>query len=81
MNYNYHIVAQMIGILRVQKNMTQKELASKAGLARSHYAMIENGTKCASVETLWKIAEALGIRLSDLFRMIEDQTENNPNSE
>lgn len=73
MKYNHHIVAQTIGALRVQRNMSQKELALKAGLARSHYAMIESGAKHASVETLWKIADAFGIRLSELFRMIEDQ--------
>lgn len=73
MKYDHRIAAQTIGTLRVQRNMSQKELAIKAGLARSHYAMVESGTKCASVETLWKIADALGIRLSELFRMIEDQ--------
>ena len=52
MKYDHRIVAQMIGALRVQRNMSQKELALKAGLARSHYAMVESGAKCASVETL-----------------------------
>lgn len=36
--------------------------------------MIENGSKNASVSTLWRIASALGIRLSELIRMIEDET-------
>ena len=29
----------------------------------------------ANVDTLWRIAEALEIRLSDLFRWVEDEIE------
>ncbi|MBR3795149.1 MAG: hypothetical protein IKK34_03860 [Clostridia bacterium] len=37
--------------------------------------MIEIGSKSASVETLWRIAEALDMRMSDLMRMIEEEHE------
>ena len=37
--------------------------------------MIETGRKNASVETLWRIAEALGLRLSELLRMVEEESE------
>jgi transcriptional regulator with XRE-family HTH domain len=35
--------------------------------------MIETGTVNPTVETLWKISEALGIRLSDLFKRVEEE--------
>lgn len=44
-----------------------------AGVARSHLAMIENGSKNANVETLWRIAAALDMRMSELMRMVEDE--------
>lgn len=71
MKYDHRITGQVIGRLRVQHGLSQEELAQKAGIARSHLAMIENGKKSASVETLWKIAEALGIKLSYLLDVIE----------
>jgi len=73
MKYDHHIMAQVIGKLRVQKGMSQEAIAKNAQLARSHYAMIESGSKSASVETLWRIAQALEMRLSELIRMVEDQ--------
>ena len=71
MKYDHRITGQVIGRLRVQQGLSQEELAQKAGIARSHLAMIENGKKSASVETLWKIADALSIALSDIIRDIE----------
>jgi len=39
--------------------------------------MIENGDKQANFETLWKIANALDIRPSELVTLIEDEIERN----
>lgn len=74
MEYNFRITGQIIGVLRVQHQLSQEALSKKAGIARSHLAMIENGEKSASVETLWKIACGLDLRLSDLLRMVENST-------
>ena len=71
MKYDHRITGQVIGRLRVQHGLSQEELAQKAGIARSHLAMIENGKKSANVETLWKVAEALGMRLSELIIKVE----------
>ena len=73
MNYNSKITGQMIGILRSQRGMSQEVLSGLAGVACSHLAMIENGSKNANVDTLWRISSALGIRLSELMQMIEDE--------
>ena len=59
MTHNSKIAGQIIGKLRTER----------------HLAMIENGTKNATVETLWRIALALDIRLSELFGLIEKETE------
>ena len=54
--------------------MSQEVLSGLAGISRSHLAMIENGRKKANVETLWRIAAALDMPLSDLIRMVEEET-------
>lgn len=73
MKYDHRVTAQIMGMLRIQKGMSQESLASKAEMARSHYAMIESGAKRPDIETLWRIANALEIRLSDIIRMTEDR--------
>ena len=51
-------------------------LSGFTGIARTHLTMIENGTKQANFETLWKIALALDIRPSELVARIEEEIEN-----
>lgn len=76
MNYNSKITGQIIGRLRAQRGLSQEVLSGLAGIARSHLAMIENGDKNANMNTLWRIAQALGIRLSELIRLVEEELAN-----
>lgn len=75
MPYNSRIVGHVIRDLRRKKGWSQEVLSGLAGMARSHLSEIENGTKSANAETLWRISEALGIRMSEMIRMAEQQTE------
>ena len=73
MSYDHRITARIIHRLRRQRGMTQETLSGLAGISRSHLAEIESGRDKANVETLWRIAEALDLRLSALIRMVEDE--------
>ena len=73
MLYDSKVTGQVIGILRTQRGMSQEVLSGLAGIARSHLTMIENGSKNANVETLWRIAEALDMRLSELMGLVEEK--------
>ncbi|EKD86858.1 MAG: DNA-binding protein [uncultured bacterium] len=68
MNYNflYERLAKRIEQLRKEKGLTQEELAAKAGLHRAYFWDIENGRN-TSIKTAYKIARALGVKLSELF--------------
>ena len=55
--------------------MTQEVLSGLAAVSRSHLAEIETGHTNANVETLWKISEALGMKMSDLIQMVEQAIE------
>lgn len=74
MDYNSKIAGQVIGRLRQQRGWTQDVMSGFVPMSRSHLAMIECG-KNVNIATLWKIAEALQIRTSDLIRMIEEEIE------
>jgi len=69
MNYEtslYNKLAKKIESLRKEKELTQEELAEKAGLHRAYFWDIENGRNI-SIKTADKIARALGIKLYELF--------------
>ncbi len=75
MRYNNAIVGKTIRNLRNKKGISQEVLSGIAGIARTHLTMIENDDKQANFETLWKIANALDIRPSELVAQIEKEIE------
>ena len=76
MQFDNSAVGKAIRDLRKEKGISQDVLSGFAGIARTHLTMIENGTKQANFETLWKIASALDIRPSELVARIEEEIEN-----
>ena len=77
MVYSATTIGIVIRCLRKKNGLSQEVLSGLACIARSHLAMIETGAKAANVETLAKIADALGLPLSTFFLQVE-QTENAP---
>ena len=75
MRYDHFITGQIIRELRKQRGLTQEVLSGLAAVSRSHLAEIETGHTNANVETLWKISEALGMKMSDLIQMVEQVIE------
>ncbi len=73
MPYNRKAFGVVISKLRVQKGLTQESLSGLAGIARSHLAALENGEKTAKMDTVWRIAEALGVDPSELVRETEHE--------
>jgi len=55
-----------VKVFREYRNMTQKELAQKAGISPEYVSQIEGGKKQGSIDTLKAIAEALSLDLDDL---------------
>jgi transcriptional regulator with XRE-family HTH domain len=54
--------------IRLNKGLALKELASKSGLTSSFLSQLENGMTSPSVASLHKIADALGIKVANLFQ-------------
>lgn len=59
--------AQQIKCFRTQKGLSQETLAHLAGLNPAFLGHIERSLKCPTVDTLNKIASALGMTLSELL--------------
>lgn len=64
---------------RVKQNLTQKELADKAGISRVHYTQIENASnnKNPSLEVALKIKRALNYDDDNLFLLSDVPNKNN----
>ena len=60
------ILGEAIRAERIKAGLTQEELAEKADLARNYIGNIERAEYKVTVETLVKIAKALGVRVGDL---------------
>lgn len=73
--FDHIAVGQVIRRLRREKGLSQDVLSGLAGIARTHLTMIENGSKQANFETLWRIALALDMPPSELVREIEREME------
>lgn len=62
----YSIIAQVIG-KRLEKGLTQKQLAEKMGTKQSAIARLESGNANPSIAFLKKVAQALGGKLQVSF--------------
>ncbi|MCK3943253.1 helix-turn-helix transcriptional regulator [Streptococcus suis] len=62
---------------RIQRRMTQQELAELANLSLPYINFIENGHRTVSLPTLIKLLEVLEISLSDFFLPFSNTS--NPN--
>ncbi len=76
MSYNSAEAGKLIKMLRKERGLSQEVLSGCAGISRSHLAYIENGAVVPTADTLWRISDALGIRVSRLFEMLEEGQKN-----
>ena len=59
----YEALARLVIKHRLERNLTQKELADRMGTSHSAISRIESGQHPASLQTMKRLAEALGARL------------------
>src|SRR5262245_58896803 len=52
-------------------NLTLSEMVKRTNLSLGYLSQIELGKNSASIETLYRISLALGLRLSDLFQAVQ----------
>lgn len=73
--YIAYFVSELVFALksiRVEKKLTQKDVASKMGLKQAYVSKIENMEKMPTIETIAKYLFALNYNLEDSKQLIED---------
>lgn len=53
--------------LRIDRNLSQRELAERAGVTRNTVMLIENGDTLPNLDTVKKLCDVLEVDLSDFF--------------
>lgn len=67
------LVGSNIRAIRKSLDLTQEELAERAGLQYTYIGGVERGERNVSLETLEKIIEGLGITPYELFKIEESE--------
>lgn len=57
--------------LRTERKLSQEAAALNSGIDRAYFGHIERATKSPTLTTVWKIADALGVKPSELLRRAE----------
>ena len=70
---NAEIIGNILKELRENKGLTQEQLSGLAALDRTHYSKLERGLRSPTIETLFKMANALDLKPHELVKIIEDK--------
>ena len=65
-------IGQRVKALRLLAELSQDELAQRAGLQRTHIGRIEGGKYAVNIETLQAIAESLGMTVDIIDPKLAD---------
>ena len=65
-------VGQTVSFFRKQKGISQEVLSGLADIGRSHLSAIERGERKPTLETLYRICNALDIKMSTFVLKLEE---------
>ena len=68
-------VGRVIQQVREEQKKSQEVISGLAGIGRTHLSAIECGERRPTLETFWKISEALNMKPSVLLARIEKEAE------
>lgn len=67
------IVGSVIADFRKKKGISQEVLSGLADIGRTHLSAIERGERKPTLETLYRIATALNVNMSDILLAVEEK--------
>ena len=67
------VVGRVLQRFREEKHKSQELISGFAGIGRTHLSAIERGERKPTLETFFKIADALGVKASIIVAAIENE--------
>lgn len=65
------IFGEALREVRLERGLSQEELALACDRHRTYISLLERGMNSPSLRTIMRLADALGVKPSDLLRRIE----------
>ena len=69
------IVGEVICCFRRKRRLSQEVVSGFADIGRTHLSAIERGERKPTLETLYRISLALGVKMSEIVAEIEARME------
>ena len=70
----YSSFGLVLRILRISKGLSQEELAARLGMnSNTHISRLESGAQTPNLDMVFRLAEALEVKASQIITMMEEQ--------
>lgn len=73
-SYEKHL-GSAVRSCRMEHKLSQGDIERRTGILRAHISRIENGVTTPTLDTLKKITESMGLRLSKFISIMESTYE------
>ena len=67
------MIKNRLKVLRAERDWTQADLSERVGISRQEVISIEKYKYMPSLELAFKIAEAFGVPITEVFTYVEDE--------
>lgn len=68
-----HAFGRVLRQLRMQRNLSQQELATESGLGRTFISLLERGLRRPSLSTIFLLSRPLGLPAAELVRVVDEK--------
>jgi transcriptional regulator with XRE-family HTH domain len=72
------MMGQELRKARERAGITQEELSFRAGLSRPYISQLERDLKSPTIDTLFRICDALNVRAADVVRRVDAARKRKP---
>ena len=72
------IVGSVIQRIRERRRRSQELVSGLAGIGRTHLSAIERGARKPTLDTFFKIADAMNVSAGELMKLIEEEIQKTP---
>ncbi|MEW4210697.1 helix-turn-helix transcriptional regulator [Priestia megaterium] len=66
------VFGEVLQEMRKKRKMSQEKLALQSNLDRTYISMLERGARKPTITTVFKLAQVLGIKPSQLIEKVEE---------
>ena len=67
MNDKFKILGRRVKFLRMEKNISQTNMAEMIGLSQTNLSNMESGRTAITLQNIFKMREVLGYKIADFF--------------